>query len=372
MEFLNKILARNQLDSVEKIRKYIARPENDIFEVLTKENLKLDGESRIYEERIEYRNKVFDVSFLRIANAKEVRFVNCIFLGKLLISQNHNDSCEIYIDYCIFIKELKITGIENSKSICLVSVNAPRIRIENNYVNSISCDSCSVVKFVVLDNQADEFRTFQCNISYPLISRNSFVSVSFPYKQIDIKKQKLFRKGEQCEKDVQAFNCFLYDSKKLDFDSLSNSEKQQINIDTLRFMLEQSDINAYSTVKSHIRYLEAVESHESFFGKIVLCIFGALLKPARVFFVILAVLLIFGFAYQIPSLLFNAPGEKCLVLRNLTFIEAIYYSGIKFTTVGYGDISPTGIARIVAIIEGLIGILLSGAFLTSLIRKYTE
>lgn len=372
MEYLNNILDNNGLNSIEKIREYIASEYHDALEVLTETDLSLCSESRLHQEHIEYKNKVFDADFIWIANASEIKFVNCVFLGKVLITQKHEGSCEIYMDYCIFTGELRIVGIENAKSISLVSVNSPNIYIEKNQVDLISCDSCSVVKFVVLDNQAEEFRTFQCRIFYPFISMNNFRSVSFPYNQINIKKQKLFRKNSQIEKDIHEFNCFRY-PHKVDFEELSLTEKQKIDIDTLRFVLDKSNIPVDKSAKAHVRYLESIVLHKSPISKTVLWVFGGLLKPARLFVVLIMVLLIFGFIYQLPFLLFNAPGvDNESVVRNLTFSEAFYYSGITFTTVGYGDISPTGVARFVAITEGVVGILLSSAYLASLIRKYAE
>lgn len=47
-----------------------------------------------------------------------------------------------------------------------------------------------------------------------------------------------------------------------------------------------------------------------------------------------------------------------------------YFSIITFTTIGYGDISPSGNIRIVAGIEGLLGVLMIAIFITCLTRKY--
>jgi hypothetical protein len=372
MEYLNNILECRQLDSLDKVKSYVSAADHPVLEVLTASDLSLCSESRVYDEHVEYKNKIIDVKLLWIANAKNIKFINCIFLGKLLISQKHEGPCEVYIDYCIFTEALKIVDIENSESICLVSVNSPVISIENNQVKSIYCDSCRSVKFIILDNRSSIFRTFECNISYPFISRNIFESITFPYKQVNINKQKLFIKERRVKKEISNFNCFRYPNK-IDLDDLSLSEKKQINKDTFRFILSESDIYIDKAAKSHVRYLSEIESHNSLVSKSVIWLFGALLKPIRIFVVLLCALFIFGFIYQLPCLVFNAPGvENASVVRNLSFSEAFYYSGITFTTVGYGDISPVGIARVVAIIEGLIGILLSSAFLASLIRKYTE
>ncbi|WP_405323893.1 potassium channel family protein [Fibrobacter sp.] len=53
--------------------------------------------------------------------------------------------------------------------------------------------------------------------------------------------------------------------------------------------------------------------------------------------------------------------------------EALYYSLVSFTTIGYGDfISSDPLVRVVSTIEGLLGILLGGAFLVALTRTYLD
>lgn len=45
-----------------------------------------------------------------------------------------------------------------------------------------------------------------------------------------------------------------------------------------------------------------------------------------------------------------------------SLVHSIYFSGVTLLTIGYGDIVPIGVGRIVALVEALIGYLLPTAF----------
>jgi hypothetical protein len=46
-----------------------------------------------------------------------------------------------------------------------------------------------------------------------------------------------------------------------------------------------------------------------------------------------------------------------------------YFSLITFATVGYGDITPTGIAKLLAATEGFFGVFMMSAFAVTFARK---
>ncbi len=52
----------------------------------------------------------------------------------------------------------------------------------------------------------------------------------------------------------------------------------------------------------------------------------------------------------------------------VTFGDAFYYSGVTFTTTGYGDFIPVGLGRYLAVMEALVGIVTMSLFTAVFIR----
>lgn len=70
-------------------------------------------------------------------------------------------------------------------------------------------------------------------------------------------------------------------------------------------------------------------------------------------------------------------AKETTILDNLTYndlsvleqlYECIYFSGVTMLTIGYGDISPVGIGRSIALIQALIGYILPTAFVLKLMQ----
>ncbi len=56
----------------------------------------------------------------------------------------------------------------------------------------------------------------------------------------------------------------------------------------------------------------------------------------------------------------------------IRFMESLYFSVITFTTTGYGDFSPAGFSRLVAVIEAFIGAFSISLFVVVFVRKMTQ
>ncbi len=83
--------------------------------------------------------------------------------------------------------------------------------------------------------------------------------------------------------------------------------------------------------------------------------------------IILTVLLFAG-AYTSGTGEFLEAGK----IKDLKFREALYFSSVTFTTVGYGDIVPLGIYRLFASLEAILGITINTALIGYILASTRE
>lgn len=82
-------------------------------------------------------------------------------------------------------------------------------------------------------------------------------------------------------------------------------------------------------------------------------------RPWRLMLAVVATILAFG---TVQFWLDGVPGKGLW--------EHVYFSGITFLTIGYGDLVPTGaIPRVLAIVEGMVGITFIGLLIASATKK---
>src|SRR5699024_12142512 len=84
----------------------------------------------------------------------------------------------------------------------------------------------------------------------------------------------------------------------------------------------------------------------------------------------------FGLIYFILSFqgIILVEGDELRKVGKLgSLIHSFYFRGVTILTIGYGDIVPIGIGRLVALIQALIGYILPTAFVLRLVdRKSTR
>ena len=81
-------------------------------------------------------------------------------------------------------------------------------------------------------------------------------------------------------------------------------------------------------------------------------------------------LFIFGFIIIFSSALYFwlAPNGHSLNKDNIDILDTVYFSVVTFTSLGYGDLSPIGIGRFVAIIVVILGLI----FIALLVGKFAS
>ncbi|GAA0441124.1 hypothetical protein GCM10008983_17720 [Lentibacillus halophilus] len=97
---------------------------------------------------------------------------------------------------------------------------------------------------------------------------------------------------------------------------------------------------------------------------------------AEVFYTLLIIYLIvivgFALIYFVLSMnhvLLVENGELREVSVIGSLVHSVYFSGVTLLTIGYGDIAPVGIGRLIALIQALIGYILPAAFVLKLVQS---
>jgi len=64
--------------------------------------------------------------------------------------------------------------------------------------------------------------------------------------------------------------------------------------------------------------------------------------------------------------------ESGVVENFITFADCLYFSVVTFTTLGYGDLSPSGLVRLIAAVEAFIGSFPLALFVVVFVKKMTR
>jgi hypothetical protein len=94
-------------------------------------------------------------------------------------------------------------------------------------------------------------------------------------------------------------------------------------------------------------------------------------SPGRVLFSVVIFWLFFGTTYFITDL--SGLGKTASSVNNpdhLTrFLQSFYHSAVTFFTIGYGDVYPQGLSRVISGLEGFMGVFMMSYFTVAFVRK---
>ncbi len=107
----------------------------------------------------------------------------------------------------------------------------------------------------------------------------------------------------------------------------------------------------------------------------LLCGYGE--KPENivffsVFLVFISALLYFFFGVSYDGTLLKADASLTITQNLANFSMTLYYSVVTFTTLGYGDVIPVGVTRVVAAIEAFVGSFTLALFVVVFVKRMTR
>lgn len=338
------------------------------FNVLRPADLELDDEQRSYRDRFEFRETIFDCECINLRNSSKIELIDCLVIGALFVGDKPSNMTTVYLDTVAVTGDLKVTGRgEAMDSINLVSVQAASLSLYN-FASGVNVTDSRFASTEMRLLSGDSLAMIGNQLGTLSIAECCFQSVRFPAGQVglgDVNASRLMTSlGKWRFKPLK----FVVGHEAIErgLDSASRYDAKLREIETLKFLFEKTEISHSKRDAAELKYLRSLAESSSWVSRFFVFVTGGFIKPWRIVF--WAAVVIFGFAgiYWHEATSFSATDSIS------SYWDALYFSGLTFTTIGYGDITPTRWMRGMAVLEGLFGIALGGAFLVSLTRRYIE
>lgn len=372
MNYLKEILASEGILTQKDFENYIARMESSRplgspLELLAKESLRLDDEDRIYDNNVNISKKILNVRQLKIQNSSSIKIRDSIICGDLHISQKEKKKTEIVLDYCIVLGRIVVTGLEGDEdSISLTRVNCKELCLNVVRIKNVSISFSHPLLLSIWDSAIEQLRTFKNVFDFIDIQGSEIAKCHFDFRQIIKRNLRSHKQKDAIEKAREKFNAFDYSIAVFE---PKDKKSEFSNREGLLFLMNHTTLKSSRADYSFVVHQENLSRYDGLLARSLMRLSGSLIRPARILAIALIILVVYASAYTSPWLTFNINGNPAL---GLGFFEALYFSGITFTTIGYGDISPAGWTRALAVSEGIFGVLSLSAFLVSMVRRFCD
>lgn len=185
--------------------------------------------------------------------------------------------------------------------------------------------------------------------------------------------------GKEIVQETKAYEALKEKKKKESMDYFEQSEEIYRNLRQVceaRGHFENAGFFFHKEMVMR-RFQLSLFSFNRFISKVVDLFCGYGEKPLNVVFfsmsVILSAAVLFffvGIHTANEEIIFSL--EKSLVENIVNFFNSLYFSVVTFTTLGYGDIAPFGIAKAIAAIEAFVGSFTLALFVVVFVKKMTR
>lgn len=134
-------------------------------------------------------------------------------------------------------------------------------------------------------------------------------------------------------------------------------------------------------VKLKLKYVKDVQKNKVFnkgikfkLNRILDITTGYFTDYIKIIRTMIIIIIVFGFIYALFSQYILLEGVPLnIYASNNVFViifNSLYFSLVTFTTIVYGDISPIGFIKLLAGIEGFLGVITTASLVTVFARKF--
>ena len=340
------------------------------FQVVTAKDLKLDDENRWHKSEFKIREVIVDCDEVVLQNSSNIIIRDCAFMGSLIIGNKTGRPLSLSLDTVVVGDMLTVYGNEFMVSpASLTDVRSSLLRLENFQCDELNLSGCAFASTHLMRLTCNGLSVGYNQLGTLEVTDGKFKSVHFPPGQVDLPSFfKLPKSWAWLRQGSAAFRPFSVPPRK-SFDEVAEEINRAEDVrrlsETLDFLQEHSEDRFSRRHAAELKYLRALVESPNQLSTGLIFLTGALVKPMRIVGLAAATIILFSFAFLYGELKHDGKDIE-------TFLDALYFSGLTFTTIGYGDITPIGFARFLAVLEGLFGIVLSSALVVSLVRRHIE
>lgn len=302
--------------------------------------------------------KIYKVKEI-VFEADELNLVNCAFLGDVIIKAN-SKKARVSLDLCFCFGHIRIDGCDKKTNVTVGGSLIDEIEF-SGFFEKIVLSQSSFGNTIFYNVDVSRLDLDCCFTEKIRTGYNSKINISSK-EMFKVNMEKVFVFGEGID-EWEKYPINLAD------DRVAKSVDKDTEIAFAEDMAEFIEKNRlYTTANEYAQFLYMKNKISlTGFSKFVYICFGGMVKPWVIVIWLLGITFICGLLYLILGSL-SCLSDKIPLYEN--FFQAMYFSAVTVTSVGYGDIQPQGIAKIIAALEGLAGLLIGGVFCIALTRKY--